>query len=176
MNLARPMEIFHAGLLCRRLKTGLAVTQAQQNIGSSIYQLKEKKSSVLLSSHFVSRPEELPVFEKLFNEFWVTGLEGESSAQKPLSGIKLPLEIIGEDRESPPGTRKEARTVHYSPEENLRQKDFGELSEPEAEEIDKIILSLAQNIAISAGAQGASQKRVDFTKTAPIAAPGNCWS
>ncbi|HSO71397.1 MAG TPA: VWA domain-containing protein, partial [Thermodesulfobacteriota bacterium] len=100
--------------------------------------------------------------------FWVENAGRNQPDQKPLPSIKVPLEIIGEDRESPEGTKKDALTVNYSPEENLCQKDFGDLSEPEAEEINKVILSLSQNIGLhlSRRYKGASKgKRVDLYRT-----------
>ena len=94
--------------------------------------------------------------------------EGTNQTRSPCPASRSLLEIIGEDRESPEGTKRDTLTVNYSPEENLHQKDFGDLSEPEAEEINKVILSLSQNIGLhlSRRYKGAPKgKRVDFYRT-----------
>ncbi len=156
----------------RRLKeAGLAVTLGRSLgaiNGLDFIQLREKEELfVLLSTHFVSRPEELPVFERLFDEFWCKA-EERTLPERVLPGLKIPVEIIGEDEEPRKGRKKEALTVNYSPEENLRRKDFGDLSEKEAEEIDEIILALSRNIGLHLSRRYKSAfkgKRIDFPGT-----------
>ena len=117
--------------------------------GLGLISLAEKEELfVLLSAHFVSRPEELLVFEKLFNAFW--SARGDQSrgdrGNKIGTPLKLPLEILPEENGAAEKSKRRVEALSYSPEESLKKKDFAKLSEEEAEEVNQVILSLSQNI------------------------------
>jgi uncharacterized protein with von Willebrand factor type A (vWA) domain len=151
----------------RRLRDkGLAVTlgrTAGAIAGLDLIRLEEKEELfVLLSAHFVSRPEDLPVFEQLFAEFWESGDRAERG--EPLPGLPRALELAGGE-DSRPGSPRSARDVQYSYQESLRTKDFGDLSGPEAEEINRAILGLARDLGLQLSRRYRSASRggrVDF--------------
>jgi uncharacterized protein len=154
----------------RKLKDqGLAVTMGRTMgaiEGLDLIRLEEREELfVLLSAHFVSRPEELAIFEQLFVDFWESQDRLEQGEQLP--GIPLPLELVGEE-DSRSGVPRSAQAVNYSYQESLRTKDFGDLSEPEAEEINRVILDLARNMGLQLSRRYKSAprgKRVDLSGT-----------
>jgi uncharacterized protein with von Willebrand factor type A (vWA) domain len=154
----------------RKLKDhGLAVTLGRTMgaiEGLDLIQLEQKEQLfVLLCAHFASRPEDLPIFEQLFAEFWES-LDRPDQGDHP-PGLPRPLELAGEENSEAERARR-ARAVRYSYEEILRKKDFGELSEPEAEEISRAILNLARDIALHLTRRYQSAprgRRVDFSAT-----------
>lgn len=140
--------------------------------GLNVIRLEEKEEVyVLFSSHFVSRPEEIPVFEKAFEEFWhpFTASRVISSRRDkgPLPGA-LPLEIAGEGESSDGRLKKDSRIPAYSPWEELKKKDFGQLKGEESPDVQQVILALAQQIGQRMGRRlkpTRKGKRVDFPRT-----------
>ncbi len=109
-------------LFSRKLRAlGLPVTQGRTLgvlEGLKVIRIEEKEEVyALFSSHFVTGPEEIPIFEKAFEEFWhpFTARVIASSRDKgPLPGAP-PLEIVGEGGRSDGRLKKDSRIPAYSP-------------------------------------------------------------
>lgn len=162
-------------LFSRKLKAlGLPVTLGRTLgvlEGLKVIRLEEKEEVyVLFSSHFVSRPEEIPVFEKAFEEFWhpltAPGVITSRRNKGPLPGA-LPLEIAGEGESSDGWLKKDSRIPAYSPWEDLKKKDFGQLKGEDSPDVLQVILALAQQIGQRLGKRlkpTRKGKRVDFPR------------
>ncbi|MBU2261662.1 MAG: hypothetical protein KKF02_07030, partial [Proteobacteria bacterium] len=117
--------------------------------GLKLIQLEEKEEVyTLFYSHFVSRPEEIPIFDQAFEAFW--GSIGSQDHPRILGETtplgSLPVELVGE-AEGPAGQpKRDRRLPAYSPGEDLSKKDFGELTGKESEEAAQVIAALAQTL------------------------------
>ena len=145
-------------LFSRKLRAlGLPVTQGRTLgvlEGLNWVRIEEKEEVyALFSSHFVTGPEEIPIFEKAFEEFWhpFTARVIASRRDKgPLPGAP-PLEIVGEGGRSDGRLKKDSRIPAYSPWEDLKKKDFGQLKGEESPDVQQVILALAQHIGQALG-------------------------
>jgi uncharacterized protein len=117
--------------------------------GLKLIRLEEKEEVfALFSSHFVSRPEESPIFDQAFEAFW--GSIGSQDhcrvPEKTSPGGALPVELAGEAEGLSGQPKPDRRLPAYSPGENLSKKDFGELTGTESEEAARVITALAQTL------------------------------
>ena len=162
-------------LFARHLKEqGLPVTLGRTLgavEGLKLIRLEEKEEVyALFYAHFVSRPEEIPIFDQAFEAFW--GLIGSRDHPRflgestPLGG--LPVELVGE-AEGPAGQpKRDHRLPAYSPGEDLSKKDFGELTGKESEEAARVITALAQTLGQRLGRRfrpAPRGRRVDLSRT-----------
>ena len=139
--------------------------------GLKLIRLEEKEEVyTLFYSHFVSRPEEIPIFDQAFETFWGSGgsrdtprIAGQTT---PLGSF--PVELVGE-AEGPAGQPKHDRLLPaYSPGEDLSKKDFGELTGKESEEAAQVITALAQTLGQRLGRRfqpAPRGRRVDLSRT-----------
>jgi uncharacterized protein with von Willebrand factor type A (vWA) domain len=162
-------------LFARHLKErGLPVTLGRilgAVEGLKLIRLEEREEVyVLFCSHFVSRPEEIPVFDQAFEAFWQTGgLRGMDriSGETPPFGI-LPIELVGEASDPAGHPMCDRRLPAYSSGEDLSKKDFGELTGKESEEAAQVITALAQTMGQRLGRRfrpAPRGRRVDLSGT-----------
>jgi hypothetical protein len=139
--------------------------------GLTLIRLEEKEELyTLFYSHFVSRPEEIPIFDRAFEAFW--GSIGTQGAPR-ISGVttplgSLPVELVG-NTEGPAGQpKRDHRLPAYSPGEDLSKKDFGELTGKESEEAAQVIAALAQTLGQRLGRRfrpAPRGRRMDLSRT-----------
>ncbi len=155
----RPGDFVHNMLLfARQLKEGgLPVTTGRtldvlRGIGLIRIEKKEEAYS-LLSAHYVTRPEELPVFDAIFEEFWrLRGTHGVASSKGRVQpGGNLPIASIGEVGSPNDQPKRRFQAPAYSPQESLQKKDFASMIEHESEDVCRLIMALAQNLGIRLG-------------------------
>ncbi|HLD47541.1 MAG TPA: VWA domain-containing protein [Desulfobaccales bacterium] len=139
--------------------------------GLKLIRLEEKEEVYpLFYSHFVSRPEEIPIFDRAFEAFW--GSIGSRETPRPLGKTTpfgaFPVELVGE-AEGPAGQpKRDRRLPAYSPGEDLSKKDFGELTGKESEEAARVIAALAQTLGQRLGRRfrpAPRGRRVDLSRT-----------
>jgi uncharacterized protein with von Willebrand factor type A (vWA) domain len=107
----------------------------------------------LFSAHYVSRPEELAVFDAVFEEFWcLKGPHGTSNSKEhiQLGGI-LPFIIPGEAERPGNHAGHRLQKISYSPQEILHKKDFADMIDRESEDICQVIMALAQELGLRLG-------------------------
>jgi len=139
--------------------------------GLRLIRLEEKEEVyTLFYSHFVSRPEETPIFDRAFEELWGS-LGSRDNSRVPGNTIPfgpLPVELVGE-AEGPAGQpKRDRRLPAYSPGEDLAKKDFGELRGKESEEAAQAIAALAQTLGERLGRRfepAPRGKRLDLSRT-----------
>jgi uncharacterized protein with von Willebrand factor type A (vWA) domain len=120
----------------------------------------------LLKSNFVSKKEEIALFDDLFEAFWsfenktnlfpelLSPEEGEISQEIEEAGSPALSERIeisfGDLREKEPeGPEADlTETLRYSAEEILAQKEFGHLGTGELEKVKEFVLALTRRISI----------------------------
>jgi uncharacterized protein with von Willebrand factor type A (vWA) domain len=173
----KPTGDFAANVLlfARRLKDlGLPVTLGRTLgavEGLKLVRLEEKEEVyALFYSHFVSRPEEIPIFDQAFETFW--GSIGSQDAPRiagnaaPLGAF--PVELVAE-AEGPAGQpKRDRRLPAYSSGEDLSKKDFGELTGKESEEAARVIAALAQSMGQRLGRRFRPEpkgRRMDLSRT-----------
>lgn len=122
--------------------------------GLTLIQPEEKdEAHSLFSAHYVSRPEELPVFDSVFEEFWcLKGHHNMSDSKKQVQqGGVLPFIIPGEVEPSGNHTKQQLQKMSYSPREILHKKDFADIIDRESEDVCQVIMALAQELGLRLG-------------------------
>ena len=111
---------------------------------------------IALRSNLVSRKEEIPLFDRVFDSFWPQGhLPGLSS--RPPQGFEQPrngfsVDSIGISLTSDDTPRPDSLgSFAYSPVEVLNKKDFSHLKFEDSVAIRRAILLLARKIATRVG-------------------------
>jgi uncharacterized protein len=139
--------------------------------GLKLIRLEEKEEvAALFCAHFVSRPEEFPIFDQAFEAFWgsIGSRDYSRILGKTLPLGAFPVEPVGE-AEGPSGQpKRDRRLPAYSPGEDLSKKDFGELTGKESEEAARVITALAQNMGQRLGRRfrhASRGRRVDLSRT-----------
>ena len=139
--------------------------------GLKLIRLEDKEEVyTLFYAHFVSRPEEIPIFDRAFEELWGS-LGSRDASRVPGKAIPfgpLPVEPVGEAEEPDGKPKRDRRLPAYSPGEDLAKKDFGELTGKESEEAALAIAALAQAMGQSLGRRfepAPRGKRLDLSRT-----------
>ena len=136
--------------------------------GLRLIRLEDKQEThSLLSAHYVTRPEELPVFDALFEAFW--SLKGPQNLPDSKGNVQLcgtlPLSLIGDAGREKEHSRHDLETPPYSPQEILHKKDFAAMFDEESEDVSQVIMALAQNLGMRLGRRWRTTgkgKRVDL--------------
>ncbi len=136
--------------------------------GLRLIRLEDKQEThSLLSAHYVTRPEELAVFDALFEAFW--SLKGPQSLPDSKGHVQLygtlPLTLIGDAGRETDRSRHDLETPPYSPQEILHKKDFAAMLDQESEDVSQVIMALAQNLGLRLGRRWRTRgkgKRVDL--------------
>jgi uncharacterized protein with von Willebrand factor type A (vWA) domain len=136
--------------------------------GLRLIRLEDKQEThSLLSAHYVTRPEELAVFDALFEAFWC--LKGPKSLSDSRGHVQLygtlPLTLIGDAGRETDHSRHDLETPPYSPQEILHKKDFAAMLDQESEDVSQVIMALAQNLGLRLGRRWRTRgkgKRVDL--------------
>jgi len=155
------LNILH---FARQLKeAGLPVTivrtlDALRGLELIDFQDKEEMYT-LLSSHFVSRPEELAVFGLAFEEFWCLKASPKcmNSNKHALFSGNVPLTLVSEGDAQKPN--REVQTPAYSFQEDLKKKDFAQVIDQESEDVYQVIKALAQNLGLRLGRRWRAGKK-----------------
>ena len=122
--------------------------------GLMLIRLEDKEEAYsLFSAHYVSRPEELAVFDAVFEEFWC--LKGPPDSSESAGRVQakgsLPLIIPGEWKRAADHAGHDLPAMSYSPQEILHKKDFADMIDRESEDICKVIMALAQDLGLRLG-------------------------
>ena len=125
-------------------------------------------------SLFVLRKEDLPIFERAFEQFW-SGVQPGPPDHPRRAAVPIPSgePIAGPERTEKTGTpsRPEGRsttlTLTYSPAEVLRKKDFAQLSEDELDTVKKMMAKFSWNLGVrrSRRWQPGKVRLIDFHRT-----------
>jgi uncharacterized protein with von Willebrand factor type A (vWA) domain len=134
---------------------------------------------------YVSRQEDLPLFDKAFDWFWQLHMGRDKEMQldvRRLAGrLRLSVDRSEFSKDFRPENAKQGRlgesedrqpqgihaTFTYSPIEMLRRKDFGELSDDELREVKQLIAKLAWRLGErrSRRWRPGKARQVDFRRT-----------
>ena len=122
--------------------------------GLMLIRLEDKEEAYsLFSAHYVSRPEELAVFDAVFEEFWC--LKGPLNAPDSKEHVQqvgvLPFIIPGEAERSGNHAGQQLQKMSYSPREILHKKDFADMIDRESEDVCQVIMALAQELGLRLG-------------------------
>jgi uncharacterized protein with von Willebrand factor type A (vWA) domain len=121
----------------------------------------------LFSTHYVSRPEELPVFDAVFEEFWSSKVRPATLAAKRQVQPETvpPLTLPGAMEPSADQTENGQQKISYSSQDIMRKKDFAAMIESESQDVSQLIMALTQNLGLRLGRRwraGAKGKQVDL--------------
>jgi len=111
---------------------------------------------IALRSNLVSRKEDIPLFDRVFDSFWPQGHLPESSSRLP-QGFEQPRRGFSVDSSSITPTADDTPrpdslgSFAYSPVEVLNKKDFSHLKFEDSAAIRRAILLLARKIATRVG-------------------------
>ncbi|MFH1630576.1 MAG: VWA domain-containing protein [Pseudomonadota bacterium] len=122
--------------------------------GLMLIRLEDKEEAYsLFSAHYVSRPEELAVFDAVFKEFWC--LKGPPDSSESAGRVQakgsLPLIIPGEWERADDHAGHDRPAMSYSPQEILHKKDFADMIDRESEDVCQVIMALAQELGLRLG-------------------------
>ena len=99
----------------------------------------------------VRRPEDFPVYDRIFAAFWAGRERGSIVASADQVVVELDEPVPDEEGEAPPSeeARDQARTitVRYSPTETLREKDFAVCTPEELAETRRLMAELHMEAA-----------------------------
>lgn len=141
-----------------------------------------------LKANFISRPEDLPVFDRIFSSYWSflkknlmeeekapierekTGKDSIEEESSLRSEKEKPLEIIfSEGCKDEPKEKPEPREIPvYSPCEKLQNRNFSAFSDEELEKIKKAISLITQKIRLRETRRKKADKKAglfDFRRT-----------
>jgi uncharacterized protein with von Willebrand factor type A (vWA) domain len=136
--------------------------------GLMLIRLEDKQEAhSLFSTHYVSRPEELAVFDAVFEEFWCSkGRPEGSDAKRHVQQEGCPpLTLPGEMEPSADQAKDERQEIAYSSRDIMCKKDFAAMIEGESRDVSQLIMALAQDLGMRLGRRwraGAKGKRVDL--------------
>ncbi|MEW6666744.1 MAG: VWA domain-containing protein [Thermodesulfobacteriota bacterium] len=166
--------VHHILLFARKLREkGLALSLSRilgAVRGLKLVRIEDREEVyILLYTHFVSRPEEAPIFDSIFDEFWshkqIRTLTAPRSPNRVLSDLKLPFELVHESNGVRECGHPEWKGPAYSAAEELSKRDFSELADGESEEVLNLIMALTQNLGQRLGRRfrsGRKGERVDL--------------
>lgn len=136
--------------------------------GLKLIRLEDKQEAhSLLSAHYVTQPEELAVFDAVFEEFWCLKDRPNAPASKGHVQVNgaFPLTIVTGDGKEKDHLHHDLETPPYSPQEVLHKKDFADTLEDESEDVCRVIMALAQNLGLRLGRRWRTKgkgKRIDL--------------
>ena len=136
--------------------------------GLMLIRLEDKQEAYsLFSTHYVSRPEELAVFDAVFEEFWCYRDKPEASDAKACvqPETKPPLTLPGEMEPSTDHAGDEQQKISYSSRDIMCKKDFAAMIEAESQDISQLIMAMAQDLGLRLGRRwraGRKGKQVDL--------------
>ncbi len=122
--------------------------------GLMLIRLEDREEAhSLFSAHYVSRPEELAVFDSVFEEFWcLKGIHSKSDSKKHAQQVGiLPFIIPGEADRSGNHAEHQLQKMTYSARETLHKKDFADMIDQESDDICQLIMALAQELGLRLG-------------------------
>lgn len=169
--------VHHILLFARKLREkGLAVALGrvlEVIRGLKLVRIEDREEFyTLLCTHFVSRPEEVVIFDSTFDEFWshkwIRTLTAPRSPNRVLSDLTLPFEIVHEGHGARERDDPEWKGPAYSATEDLSHRDFGDLLDGESEPVLDLILALTQNLGERLGRRfrsGRKGERIDLRGT-----------
>ena len=133
----------------------------------------------VLEANLVSRVSDRELFHQLFLQFWsgptwanipepcLPGWEDECAlTPRSLQNSRLQLEAV--DHGDAPDDAPPPSLTIYSPTEMLSRKDFGKMSEPELMQVQRLISSMAQQMATALSRRQKARKkahRIDAGRT-----------
>ena len=136
--------------------------------GLMLIRLEDREEAYsLFSAHYVSRPEELAVFDEVFEAFWCSKERPQASEEREHAheeGNPL-LTLPGEMEPSADPAGDEPRKISYSPREIMSKKDFAAMIKEESQGVSRLIMALAQELGVRLGRRwraGGKGKRVDL--------------
>jgi len=122
--------------------------------GLKLIRLEDRQEAhSLLSAHYITQPEELSVFDAVFEKFWCLKDPPDVPASKghvQLSG-PFPLSIVTRAGREKDHLRHDLEMPPYSPQKVLHKKDFAGIFENESEDVCRLIMALAQNLGLRMG-------------------------
>jgi hypothetical protein len=136
--------------------------------GLRLIRLEDKEAAYsLFSTHYVSRPEELAVFDAVFEEFWCSKDHPEASDAKKhvQQECNLPLTLPGEMEPSAEHASNERQKIAYSSRDIMCKKDFAAMIEGESRDVSQLIMAMAQDLGMRLGRRwrsGGKGKQVDL--------------
>jgi len=183
-----PQNILLFSQALRKIKVGVTIDNVLDTLrGTSYIDIQRKRDFYeLLKSNFVSRREEIDLFDRLFEQFWSVDNEFIPSLKENVGKkLKSPEEDI-EDQlqefqkeglsflrdwlyEGEEDKRAEQKDVPgYSPDEILGRKDFGHLQIEELEKVKELVSALSRKMAMNLSRRwrkGKAGDRLDFRKS-----------
>jgi uncharacterized protein with von Willebrand factor type A (vWA) domain len=136
--------------------------------GLRLIRLEDKQEAYsLFSTHYVSRREELAVFDAVFEEFWCsTGRPEASDANTCVQPeANPPLTLPGQMEPSADHAGNEQQKISYSSRDIMCKKDFADMIEGESREVSQLIMAMAQDMGMRLGRRwraGLKGKKVDL--------------
>ena len=136
--------------------------------GLRLIRLEDKQEAYsLFSTHYVSRPEELAVFDAVGEEFWCYRDRPDAADAKACVQPEAnpPLTLPGEMEPSADHASNERQKISYSSRDIMCKKDFAAMIEGESREISQLIMAMAQDLGMRLGRRwraGAKGKQVDL--------------
>ena len=136
--------------------------------GLRLIRIEDKEAAYsLFSTHYVSRPEELAVFDAVFEAFWCAKGHFEASgAKRPVqSECNLPLTLPEEMAPSADHAENERPKISYSCRDIMCKKDLADLIAEESQDVAQLIMALAQDLGMRLGRRwraGRKGKQVDL--------------
>jgi hypothetical protein len=134
----------------------------------------------VLESNLISQLSERELFHQLFLQFWrgptwagipdpcLPGWEDECALPPPaMQNSRLQLESVDGGNE-PDDTQPPRSLTMYSPTERLSRKDFGKMSEQELRQVQRLISSMAQQMATVLSRRQKARKKahgIDASRT-----------
>jgi hypothetical protein len=135
---------------------------------------------IVLESNLISQLSERELFHQLFLQFWrgpswagipdpcLPGWEDECALPPPaMQNSRLQLESVDGGNE-PDDTQPPRSLTMYSPTERLSRKDFGKMSEQELRQVQRLISSMAQQMATVLSRRQKARKKahgIDASRT-----------
>jgi len=173
VHLGRPGDFVINSLhFARQLKEkGLPVTLGRTLDalrGLKLIRLEDREETYsLFSAHYVSRPEELPVFGAVFDEFWsAKGRPLVPPANRPAQPEANPLLTLpGQMEPSAEHSENERQKISYSSQDIMRKKDFAAMLDAESQDVAQLIMALTRDVGLRLGRRwrtGAKGKQVDL--------------
>jgi len=173
VHLERPGDFVINSLhFARQLKKkGLPVTLGRTLDalrGLKLIRLEDREETYsLFSAHYVSRPEELPVFDAVFDEFWsAKGRPLVPPANRPAQPEANPLLTLpGQMEPSAEHSENERQKISYSSQDIMRKKDFAAMLDAESQDVAQLIMALTRDVGLRLGRRwrtGAKGKQVDL--------------
>ncbi len=136
--------------------------------GLMLIRLEDREEAYsLFSSHYVSRPEEVPVFDAVFEAFWTSKDRPailEAKRQVPPETIP-PLTLPGAIEPSADQTGNGPQKISYSFQDIMRKKDFAAMIDTESQDVSQLIMALTRDLGLRLGRRwraGAKGKQVDL--------------